>query len=554
MIHMNKFIGYLLLNSKEYKHSNKQGFTKKKFIPFYSVLPGPFWVNIKISKVNNQVNQFAVINCHKNNNDEIEYSIDQYINTDELSTKIAICHWHNINYVNSDKYQLNKSIADHDLTPNRICLDDVYSISVDPIGSTDIDDAIGIRQINESLFDIYIHIADPTSYLIEKSWLDVEVSNRIESVYFSDKTYHMFPQNLVQDLFSLNAESIRRAYSVIISISINESNDDFCVTKYCAQKSTVKIKHNYSYDDVDDIVSKINNPTIIKLYDIGKLVYTKYTKNDLIKYDSKKMIEGYMIMCNHLVAKLMLATSAHNDVLLRVQSENGPEISYSSIDHEYINIHNNLQRKSAKFVAYKHENTNTEHASLHLDMYTNFTSPIRRYSDIIVHRLLYNLYSQEANVNNYTISDEILFKMNYYKQLYKKTSKYNQIMSIYDALCVDGLEDIIFELNGIIVDIKYNSKRDIILKIFAKHIFNDNVSQNIKSKIINNIHTIKLIDNLLLKSQSPDYVISCDTNSNIQCIDILKKKYRMFDECSYNLCIFKNAFYKFIAYFPLNRI
>ena len=547
MNYIHKIVGYVLLNSKEYKHSNKQGYTKKKFLPFYSVLIGPFWVNVKIIKANKEENQFAIINCVVNSNNEIDYSIDQYIgnNINDLPKKIAMCNWHRI----QNTFLLKESISEIDLTPNRIDLTNVYSISVDPIGSTDIDDAIGVCKVNELLYDIYIHIADPTSYLIEKSYLDKEVSNRIESIYLSNETHHMFPLDIVHNLFSLNADSIRRSYSMVASILINDSFDDFIVKEYYVKKANVKIKYNYSYEEVDSIISKNNDNIIFTLYDIGKIIYKKYVNADLTEYNSKKMIEGYMVMCNYLAAKLM--TCNHNEfsiALLKVQPTTNLFLTSSNINSEYLNIHKNLQYNCAKFIIQKNDNMvlNTEHASLKLDVYTNFTSPIRRYSDIIVHRLLYKLS------NN--VSEDLLFKLNFYKQLYKKVYKYDKLLLIYNDLIKHNCEDIVFKISGIVVDIKYNSKGDIVLKIIAKNILNTTVPTTIKNNIINMIHSIKLIDNVFMKLQLNNYSLSFDDNSNIQSVNVAEKKYQLFCEYVYNLCILKNGFCKFIGYFPSDKI
>ena len=146
----------------------------------------------------------AANNMHTLRASIIEYVCDAdspYIPS--AMNRIATCHW---------KHKLNYTISQTDpMADDRVPYDDmsITTISVDPENCVDVDDAISIKRLPNNTLQIGIHIADPTSYIIEGSDLDAEALRRSESVYLN-QTHHMFQESLTTQVFSLKQNQLCR--------------------------------------------------------------------------------------------------------------------------------------------------------------------------------------------------------------------------------------------------------------------------------------------------------------------------------------------------------
>lgn len=404
-----------------------------------------------------------------------------------------------------DPLWIEFGISDHDITPNRIDLlstarNNIYTISIDPEGSKDIDDAISIEippqwnSSNNECIVIGIHIADPSSYLIEGSDLDKEVANRVESVYLKDSTYHMFPEELSTNLFSLKQNTLNRAFSVIFNVKMIDGV--WIDVSYQITKTLINIDNNMTYDDFQSIIngnSKSDNVEYMKiLYWIGRDMYMHYLDSNMTTiYSAKKMIEVFMVLANCRVAenmvKLGLTSKIFTPVIIRSQQtstynnllniNNNLSTTNSIHNESLLTEHIKLHTSSAELRYYNSMSPQfNKHSSLNLDLYTHFTSPIRRYSDILVHRIIYNLLTDSRvftltcmydGLSKGLSDDNILesfekigihemFQMNHYKKFYKSISRYEK--DLYIANYVTDIlkycpEDRIIQLHGVILDI-----------------------------------------------------------------------------------------------------
>lgn len=591
--------GVLKLSSKRFNTTSKRGFIMKEFEPAFGYFP-PFLV--KTNKILDTIDKYVIVkiihnvNKNDNNNMTLMGHVERYIGDvgnieieKELCKIIGTYHW------NRKIDKINKPISDHslleigidnkhDLTPDRINFDhndnqmnNMITISVDPYGATDIDDAISIEMINNDHYQIGIHIADPTSYLIEDSILDKEVSKRCESVYLSDQTFYMFPEYLSTKLFSLLSFSNKnnsacRAFSVILDINneiIDEKkeDDDIIITdkitwkiiKKNIAKTLININENMTYQEFQNNYNE--NNLLSKMYEIGKHLYhTLLDPKKIMIYDSKKMIEIFMIIANCTVAEKMVEIQKyhriHQSQKIIIRSQYGMKTlsneyidntcnyenkdANSNIDvNNLMNDHIKLKLKAAEIKFYSNNiNPNYDmnrHCSLNVNLYTHFTSPIRRYSDILVHRMLYNFIT---NTNTFTLKslDQLyqIFLMNHYKKYYRHIIQLENDIKITNHIIKTIGKypgDRIIYMKGIIMDIDINKKIKVkCIEFIDIHETKEDVDL-IGMHFKNTIHTIHLVPPF----QEENIV------QNMECI-------KLFDHINFKLCFLNRDIRKIRAY------
>ncbi len=521
-IHLNVIPGILKLSSKQFKTTQTNGYTMKEFEPAFGYFPT---FMVKTNKIKDNVDKYVIVKIiHINLN--ISGTVERYIgdvgdvnSEKELCKIMSTCHWtKKIDRMNPEDI----GIVHNDITPDRLDLSsrsNIKTVSVDPMGSGDIDDAISIEKISDDRYQIGIHIADPTSYILENSVLDIEVAKRAESVYLNSQTLHMFPKKLSTDLFSLSEKhKFSRAFSVILDIIRIYDNDrhgiGWNITKKIVTKTLIGVNKNMSYEQFQTQYLEDKDLTI--MYQIGEHLFAQkqrqsLDKNKILQFDSKKMIEIFMIIANCTVAEKMIELSDEKDlsnVLIRTQEENhyvfdSSNNLYIDIDKNIVNEHCNLKMNRGELRFYSNQSSMNKHNTLNLDSYTHFTSPIRRYSDILVHRLLYNLisgskrFSVHALTNNEQRIHQI-FIMNHYKKYYKQLYQLERdIMITHHILLNQGIDPMnrIISVRGIVLDIIDLNTQNI--KIIVKCLDCCIESDDELSKyFINTMHTIRVVETL----------------------------------------------------------
>ncbi|MDD2870912.1 MAG: VacB/RNase II family 3'-5' exoribonuclease [Candidatus Gracilibacteria bacterium] len=332
-------------------------------------------------------------------------------------------------------------------------LRDLFTITIDGPDSKDLDDAISIELLDDGKFKLYVHIADVTHYVLDDSYLDNEALARGTSIYLVDKVIPMLPEKLSNNLCSLNPntdklsmtcemvidqygnidfinskvyESIinsnfRTTYKEVQDLSdgynINESNElifggivnDELLQLVNKSKILARILNNKLNSDgeldfnFDETKIKVDNNG----HPIGFEVYQKYESNDWIK--------AFMVSANQTVSKLYeeypflhrTHTKPDEKSIKKLQEilnifelkTDISNLSSKSISNLLLEIKgNDAERFLSKAILLTlHRANYTDkregHYGLALDYYSHFTSPIRRYPDLQIHRIIKEVIS-----------------------------------------------------------------------------------------------------------------------------------------------------------------
>jgi ribonuclease R len=314
------------------------------------------------------------------------------------------------------------------------------TITIDPKTARDFDDAVDVEVLPNGTFQLGVHIADVSHFVTLDSAMDAEARYRGTSVYFPDRVIPMLPEKVSNHLCSLNPKVDRLALSVIMHLSQSGK-----VLDYSFHKSVIRSKERMTYEDVQGILN--GNPlledrfrevvphirTIARLaeiirkrrqqrgaidFDLPEPLLTYNEKGELagivksVRLFSHRIVEEFMILANEVVARHL----EENDIpsLYRVHEDPDPmkvqefaeivsgfglkfeprkaepadfQKFISSIEgRPEERMLSYLMLRSFKQARYSDENIG--HFGLASDSYTHFTSPIRRYPDLVVHRIL----------------------------------------------------------------------------------------------------------------------------------------------------------------------
>nr|WP_213358375.1 ribonuclease R family protein [Chlamydiifrater phoenicopteri] len=324
------------------------------------------------------------------------------------------------------------------LAETRKDLRDLLCFTIDSSTAKDFDDAVSLTYDQDNNYILGVHIADVSNYVKPNSALDKEASKRCNSVYFPGKVIPMLPFALSDDLCSLKPNVDRLAVSVFMTFS-----PEGYLTDYNIFRSIIRSKYRMTYDEVDDIIQrKITHPiakTIANMHDLSNKFSAIRERRGCIRFvapsitisldskqqpvalvensqtDSHRLIEEFMLKANEVVAYhishqgVSLPFRIHEEPnseslesFARLAKELGFEITFTNQEEpdfqhllQVTAAGHSLEKfltshfiRSMKTAVYSIENKG--HYGLRLDYYTHFTSPIRRYADLIVHRLLFD--------------------------------------------------------------------------------------------------------------------------------------------------------------------
>jgi exoribonuclease R len=468
-----KIFGILHLSSRLVTKDSKNNIYKK-FTPYDSKIK-PF--NVKTKKT-----QLIDIYCIVSRELEIVLEYFDDLKIKDIPKILTMMNWKNLNKLNIE------DIKNIDLTPNRIDLTHLTAYTIDPEGSLDRDDAIGIDKDN---FKIFIHIADPSSYVENNSDLDLELRNRCESVYLN-KTYHMFPELLATKYISLTENQDNRAFTLELQMCTKMKN----IISHKFYKSLIRVK-NLTYDKFESYINNdytYCNSDYFILYDFTRLLVL----DNNINYDAHIMVEKYMILCNSYVAEELknIPSIVRYNKATMIKSINHSD----NINPKLIEMYKLCTYDAA---TYELNQDYMGHSALKLDNYTHFTSPLRRYADLVVHRILWNKLENNNPIYTDDYIKNVCSELNMIKKIYKRAYNLYNVCKIMNNNKQLELETNIIYFDTNIIKL-YSQEHKLIFNLTLIHktikkITNTNIDCNeLQIELLTNNDTYVEIVNLKL--------------------------------------------------------
>ena len=325
---------------------------------------------------------------------------------------------------------------------DRLDMRNVLTFTIDPADAKDFDDAISYRVLDNGNYEIGVHIADVSHYLKQGSELDKEAERRATSVYLPDRVCPMLPERLSNFLCSLRPNEDKLTFSTIF-----EFDQSYKVVNTTIAKTVIHSKRRFAYEDVQDVLEtgKGDHVEALQTLDkIAKKIREGRFKNGAIAFekdevrfnldengkpigiylktrkDAHLLIEDFMLLSNETIAKYgskLKKDKTHYPFVYRVHDapDAGKLEIFSTIAKRFgyvlrfenprqiaetlnqllkkingkpeQNLLENLAIRSMAKAEYTTKNIG--HYGLAMEYYTHFTSPIRRYPDVMVHRLVY---------------------------------------------------------------------------------------------------------------------------------------------------------------------
>jgi ribonuclease R len=324
---------------------------------------------------------------------------------------------------------------------SRTDLRNLTCFTIDPETAKDFDDAVSLVQLPNGLFELGIHIADVSHFVREGSAVDEEAWKRATSVYFVRTALPMLPERLSNELCSLKPGVERLAYSVRVQLDSLGN-----IHGHRIEESVIRSSHRFTYREVEDIIHGKKHkyaPTIHLMQMMSQVLRKRREEEGSIDFDltekritlddegiprmvqpaqrleANRLVEEFMLLANRVVARHVLTEEQHRkgelpfiyrvhetpkeedarSFLTVIENLGIPYRAGDSIEPEdyrnILSIIQNLEFKDfvEKIALYSmtkavYSTENLGHFGLGFDAYTHFTSPIRRYPDLVIHRLL----------------------------------------------------------------------------------------------------------------------------------------------------------------------
>ena len=374
----------------------------------------------------------------------------------------------------------------------------VFTITIDPADAKDYDDAISLQKLPNGHWEVGVHIADVSYYVKPGTAIDEEAYNRGTSVYLVDRTIPMLPEKLCNNVCSLRPNEDKLTFSVVF-----EMDEEAHVLSHWIGRTVIRSCRRYAYEEVQAIIEGGEGDykeEILTFHHLAtKLRERRMAQGSLnfhseevkfildekgkpidtyirVQNESHELIEDFMLLANRTVAETFGKPESkwHNHTFVyRVHDEPNPEklnnflrliarLGYTmdissriKLVKSYNKLFSDVEGKGEKnlveTVAIRtmakavYSTENIGHYGLAFDYYTHFTSPIRRYPDLMVHRLIDRyLFENQGSVNKKQFDDYCKHTSEMERQaeeMERQSVKYKQAEYLQDKIgqVFDGL-------------------------------------------------------------------------------------------------------------------
>jgi ribonuclease R len=332
----------------------------------------------------------------------------------------------------------------------------INTFTIDPVDARDFDDALSVEFINENKIEVGVHIADVSHYVKPDTQLDKEAFKRATSVYLVDRCVPMLPERLSNGICSLKPNEDRLAFSVIFTLNLEGK-----VLDTWFGKTIIHSNRRFTYEEAQEIIEGKDGDYSkeIKILDsIAQKIRKKRIKDGSIEMggievrfqlaednkkpigvyfkhqkESNKLIEEFMLLANKYVAKLLSDSNLFNvyrvhdtpnieklQQLVSVCNNFGHELK---LEDESSELKKSINQLLKDIKGTPEENMietlvtrcmskatytikNIGHYGLGFTHYSHFTSPIRRYPDLITHRILFDFLQKRKQGNPTPIEEQ----------------------------------------------------------------------------------------------------------------------------------------------------
>lgn len=318
----------------------------------------------------------------------------------------------------------------------------ITTFTIDPRDAKDFDDALSIRRLDNGNWEVGVHIADVTHYVQEGDIIDKEGEERATSIYLVDRTIPMLPERLSNGLCSLRPNEEKLCYAAIFELDENAN-----IKKHRIGRTVIKSDRRFTYEEAQDMIEGADGDfrdEVLKLDELAKKIRAKRFENGAIAFDrhevrfeidengkplrvyfkyakdSNKLVEEFMLLANKTVAEFVgkVAPNKHAKTFVyrihdipnaekmenlsefirrfgyKIKADGSKTAVSKSINHLLDEVSGKPEENLISTIAIRamakaiYSTTNIGHYGLAFEYYTHFTSPIRRYPDMMVHRLL----------------------------------------------------------------------------------------------------------------------------------------------------------------------
>jgi ribonuclease R len=326
----------------------------------------------------------------------------------------------------------------------------IFTITIDPVDAKDFDDAISIRKMKTGNYEIGIHIADVSHYVEPETALDKEAYHRATSVYLPDRVNPMLPEHISNFLCSLRPNEDKLTFSAIFQITPKGD-----VKQYWLGKTVIHSDHRFTYEEVQETIEKkagLYAEEVLILNELAQKFRKKRFQNGAINFSSQEvrfkldekgnpigimikeskeahqLVEEFMLLTNRTVAeniskikingkqlpfpyrthddpdeKKLLPFAAFAKKFGHKFDTSSPDTITASFNQLLKDVHGKPEQHVLEQLGIrtmskaKYTTDNVGHYGLGFEHYCHFTSPIRRYPDVQVHRILEDVLKNKIN-------------------------------------------------------------------------------------------------------------------------------------------------------------